>query len=141
MAKTARMLGYWGPIRQSFRVARTWDWLLMTAQKEVESVLDSLPEEIRGRLDRCPIVLEPSPGGAELSDELPDDLLGIFEGDALGEGGSVLPPRIVLWLENIYDYAGHDPLTYREEVQTTLLHEIGHFLGWGEEDLDLRDLG
>jgi len=103
-------------------------------------VLGMLPPEIRSRLDDCAIVLERMPVGEDLPGDA-EELLGIFEGDVLGQGGSVLPPRIILWLENLYDYSRCDPTTYREEVRRTLLHEIGHFLGWDEEDLDARDLG
>ena len=48
--------------------------------------------------------------------------------------------RIRLWLGNILDYAGGDPAIFREEIRTTLLHEIGHVLGWDEDDLEARGL-
>ena len=34
-----------------------------------------------------------------------------------------------------------DETTYRQEVRTTLLHELGHYLGLDEDDLDDRGLG
>lgn len=103
--------------------------------------MEALPPEIGERVSKCAILLEPVPSENDALPEDAEDLLGIFEGDALGEGGSVVPPRIVLWLENIYDFSGGDSLGYREEVRTTLLHEIGHYLGWDEDDLEARDLG
>jgi len=29
---------------------------------------------------------------------------------------------------------------YREEVRVTYLHELGHYLGWDEDDLTARGL-
>ena len=65
------------------------------------------------------------------------DTLGIFD-----EGAQASPtPRIRIWLENLWDVAEGDMASFRAEVRTTLLHEIGHVLGWDEEDLEERGLG
>ena len=62
---------------------------------------------------------------------------GIFD-----EGAPASPtPRIRIWLENLWDVAEGDMASFRAEVRTTLLHEIGHVLGWDEEDLEERGLG
>ena len=64
------------------------------------------------------------------------DTLGIFE-----EGAAASPtPRIRLWLENLWEIAEGDLAIFRAEVRTTLLHEIGHVLGWDEQDLEERGL-
>ena len=47
---------------------------------------------------------------------------------------------IWLFLENIWDYAGRDTAAYREEVRVTYVHELGHYLGLDEDDLEVRDL-
>lgn len=44
------------------------------------------------------------------------------------------------WLENLWDFAEHDEETFRDEVRVTLLHEIGHLLGWDEDDIADRGL-
>ena len=49
-------------------------------------------------------------------------------------------PRIRLWVDCIWDYSFHEMEIFEEEVETTLLHEIGHLVGWDEEDLEARGL-
>jgi predicted Zn-dependent protease with MMP-like domain len=51
-----------------------------------------------------------------------------------------LPPQILLFLENIWDYAGGDTGLYRDEVRITYYHELGHYLGWDEDELSRRGL-
>jgi predicted Zn-dependent protease with MMP-like domain len=55
-------------------------------------------------------------------------------------GGFQLPAQIILFLNNIWDFAEADEEAYREEIRTTLLHELGHYLGLDELDLEDRDL-
>ena len=86
------------------------------AQAEVRAAVLSLPMEIQG---------------------VEADTLGLFD-----EGAPETPtPRIRLWLENLWDFAEDDTEVFRAEVRTTLLHEIGHLLGWDEQDVEERGLG
>jgi predicted Zn-dependent protease with MMP-like domain len=56
------------------------------------------------------------------------------------EGADPLPPEILIFLVNIMDEAEGDWDRFRQEVRTTLLHEIGHYLGLDEEGLFEREL-
>jgi predicted Zn-dependent protease with MMP-like domain len=51
-----------------------------------------------------------------------------------------MPPQILLFYENLWDFAGGEEETYREEVRITYLHELGHYLGLDEDELDERGL-
>jgi predicted Zn-dependent protease with MMP-like domain len=51
------------------------------------------------------------------------------------------PPCIYIILDNIWANAGGDPRVYRREQRKTYLHELGHYLGYDEDDLDIRGLG
>ena len=51
-----------------------------------------------------------------------------------------VPPQILLFLANLWDYADGDEALFREEVRTTYLHELGHYLGLDELDLEERGL-
>ena len=84
--------------------------------------------------------IEPLPGPDVLDEGLEPDLLGLFQGDARGEEPGAGPPQILLYTANLWDYAGGDTSTYREEVRVTFLHELGHYLGWEEDDLASRGL-
>jgi predicted Zn-dependent protease with MMP-like domain len=67
--------------------------------------------------------------------------LGLFTGaEFVDEGNIPLPPQIILFLENLRDFAEGDEVIFREEVRTTFLHELGHYLGLDEGELTERGL-
>jgi predicted Zn-dependent protease with MMP-like domain len=107
----------------------------------VDEALGLLPVEFRPYLEGVAVVIAGWPPEAVL-DELgvPEDetLYGLYSGRALTEGPAVsgeLPPRITLFrgplLEDCLD---EDDL--REEVATTVLHEIAHHFGIDEARLE-----
>ncbi len=73
------------------------------------------------------------------------DLLGLYEGVPLVERGAdgdvgMLPDRITLFYRPLVEMcADRDEL--REEIWITLVHELGHFFGLGEDDLWERGFG
>ena len=89
------------------------------------------------------MVYERVPNEALVADAIEPDTLGLFVGEAFpdGEGGpSPLPPQIILFLENLWDFAAGDEEVYLDEVHVTYIHELGHYLGLNEEELDARGL-
>jgi predicted Zn-dependent protease with MMP-like domain len=111
------------------------------AEEEVEAVIQDLPVEVKAALESCVISFEMTPGADAWDDELDGDELGVFEGASLlEEPSSDDMPRIRLFLANLWDWVEEDEQDYREEVTTTFLHELGHFLGWEEDDLTERGL-
>jgi predicted Zn-dependent protease with MMP-like domain len=120
---------------------RLWFRLQQAADEEVRGLLGALPSHLREQVRQLPVVFEPCPGPDLVEDGLDSDLLGLFVGDAFDEAGNdPVPAEIILFLENLWEEAGHDTAEYRRQVRTTLLHEIGHYLGLEEDDLVLRDL-
>jgi predicted Zn-dependent protease with MMP-like domain len=117
--------------------------LTTRAQQVVARTQRKLPEEIRGLARELPVSYQDRPDDAILEDEFESDLLGLFVGDhhgiEAGVGNSV-PPQIFLFLGNIYDEAAGDPARFDEEVRITYLHELGHYLGWDEDDVEARGL-
>jgi predicted Zn-dependent protease with MMP-like domain len=73
--------------------------------------LDSLPGELRARLGEVAVIVE---------DSHPDGIMGIYD-----PVGGV--QRIVIFRDANPD---------AEEVRRTVLHEIGHYFGMGEEELE-----
>lgn len=110
----------------------------------VAAVQRALPPDLRALALAVPVSCEPAPGADLLADGCESDLLGLFVGPAHAEaqapGFADVPPQILLFLENLWDYAGHDVEIFREEVRLTYLHELGHYLGWDEDDLARRGL-
>lgn len=113
--------------------------LLSLAESEVQQVLNKLPAEVRAAAEECLVCYEDSRDDPELS----EDLLGLFEGLNRLDPEPGMPdemPRIRLFLDNLYDYAGGDDREYRREVRITYLHELAHYLGWDEEQVEALGL-
>jgi predicted Zn-dependent protease with MMP-like domain len=120
-----------------------WNELLRMAEAEVAATLASLPEPLQARASELPLIYEHQPSPALQLDGIEPDTLGLFVGEEYAETGQTLAPmpaQIFLFLDNLWDFSEGDPEVYREEVQATYLHELGHYLGLDELDLDDRGL-
>jgi predicted Zn-dependent protease with MMP-like domain len=120
-----------------------WTTLLEIAGDEVRQTLHQLPPHLRTRACSLPCVYEDRPSPELQEDGTPHDTLGLFVGEEWAETGSTLTPlpaQIILFLENLWEFAGKDEEVYRDEVRITFLHELGHYLGLDEIDLDDRGL-
>lgn len=114
------------------------------AESEVRALKRRLGPEVARHAEGVPVVCFPAPTREMVEEEgLEPDLLGLFVGPALDEAEGLddpLPPEILLFLENLWDYAEGDAEIFREEVRRTYLHELGHYLGLEEGDMEERDL-
>lgn len=94
--------------------------------------LDQLPDDMVDGLDNVVFVVEDRPEDGSL------DLLGLYDGLALTErtqyGMGELPDRIVLFREPHLAECATEP-ELRDEIHTTLVHEIAHFYGIDDEQL------
>ena len=87
------------------------------------------------------MTFERLPNAAHQRDGIAPDTLGLFVGPEFAEEGAVpMPPQIILFLENIWEQAEGDEEVFRDEIHTTLLHELGHYLGLDEDELIERGL-
>ena len=113
------------------------------AKTEVAALRNELPKEMARRAGEVPVVMLARPTKAMARDGIDPDLLGLFVGPNCAEGvesGDPLPPEILLFLENIWDYAEGDEEIFREEVRVTYFHELGHYIGLEEGELEDRGL-
>ena len=46
----------------------------------------------------------------------------------------------MLYLNNLWDFAEGDEAVFKAEVRLTYLHELGHYLGWDEDEVAARGL-
>lgn len=119
-----------------------WDHLVSIAADEVKRTVGALPPDLRDRALVLPVSYEPTPSEDWLRDGIEADTLGLFVGPEFSEEPSaVLPPHIILFLGNIWEMVEGDDREFQYEVRTTYLHELGHYLGLSEIDLDERGLG
>jgi len=116
------------------------------ADAEASALMRSLPPELRGKLGRVVITMSERPDEHEIMEEGDEDcLMGLFVGNTFAEesggfGETALPPEIRLFVGNILYETDGDEKEFRQEVRTTLLHEIGHYLGLDEDELEKRGL-
>lgn len=113
------------------------------ARQAVDSCLNDLPPEIAFHARRVAILFRDFSGSDDHPDVAAGELLGLFSGLTYAQGEPAEPgdmPRITLFLQTIWEEAGEDPVLFRDEVRITFLHELGHYLGWDEHDLEIRGL-
>jgi predicted Zn-dependent protease with MMP-like domain len=109
----------------------------------VEATLAALPAPLRERAKQLPVTYERRPNRGLQVDGIAPDTLGLFTGPEFADEGysaSPLPPQIILFLENLWDQADGDENLFYDEVHTTFLHELGHYLGLDEDELTERGL-
>jgi len=119
-----------------------WERLLDLARSEVARTLAGLPSDLRERAKALPVTYERVPGAAVLQEgEESNELLGLFVGGEFELADYVpLPAQIILYLENIWEAVDGDEEEFCDEVCITFMHELGHYLGLDEDDLDERGL-
>ncbi|HEY8993456.1 MAG TPA: metallopeptidase family protein [Lacunisphaera sp.] len=122
------------------------DFLRLTtvARQVVAAAQKRLPPDVRAAAETVPVCYEPFPNDAIQEEGWEPDILGLFvgheHGGELRDDSVPLPPQILLFLENLWDYAEGDETLYRDEVRLTYLHELGHYLGWDEDEIARRGL-
>jgi predicted Zn-dependent protease with MMP-like domain len=118
--------------------------LTAIARSVVTTAEHRLPAEVRAAAAGVPVCYESTPNDAILTEGWEPDILGLFVGHEHGadlrSDEVSLPPQILLFLDNLWDYAEGDEAVYRDEVRLTYLHELGHYLGWDEDEIAERGL-
>ncbi len=98
----------------------------------VEKALAALPEEFHRYLENVAVVIEDEPPG-----DMPD-VMGLYEGVPLVERSiddTILPDCITIYKGPI-ERACRTRTEMEAEVRVTMLHEIGHFFGLDEGQLE-----
>jgi len=110
---------------------------LKLIRKVIERTLAELPPDIRAALDEsgARIVLLDTP-----PPDVDPDVFGTCSGATAYESGTPFlavteSPQIELYLSSFADLAD-DPEVLEQEVRLTVIHEIGHFLGFEEDELE-----
>lgn len=121
----------------------TNDELVTMAANVVGATQRQLPPELRPLARAVAVHYEQVPAADVVDAGFEPDILGLFTGDAHGTElaqDNPMPPQILLYVENLWDFAEQDVAVFQDEVRTTYLHELGHYFGWGEDDVAARGL-
>ncbi|HYN07926.1 MAG TPA: metallopeptidase family protein [Vicinamibacterales bacterium] len=108
----------------------------------VDEALETIPEDFRAAMQNIAIVIEDEPTAEQLDEvgiDPADTLLGLYEGIPLTERqwahGNTLPDKITLFQGPIED-ASDDEDDAVVAIGETLIHEIGHYFGLSEEEIE-----
>jgi predicted Zn-dependent protease with MMP-like domain len=114
----------------------------------LEEVLTQLPPPIQQLLEQVPLRVEDYPSRKtmrELGVRRRDELCGLFTGvpitEQLPSQPAELPPFITLFREGILSatkevHGRLSPTNLRQQIRLTLLHELAHYHGLDEEELE-----
>lgn len=112
-------------------------------KKEITRVLDGLPEEFRSRLHNVEIVIEQRPTKSLLRsvglNPNRGTLYGLYQGTPLPDRSTfsppILPDKITIFSEPLLrDFQAPEEL--HRQTRLTLLHEIAHYFGMDEEEIE-----
>jgi predicted Zn-dependent protease with MMP-like domain len=108
----------------------------------VARALDGLPEEVLTAMENLEVTIEDEPSDEvreEFGLEDEETLFGVYRGVPLVERGladtPLLPDRIIIYqvpLEESFDRT-EDLI---DEIRRTVLHEVAHYLGMDEDEID-----
>jgi predicted Zn-dependent protease with MMP-like domain len=108
----------------------------------VDRALLGIPQDFRDALQNIAIVIEDEPTPEQLAEvgiDPPETLLGLYQGTPLTERhwahGNTLPDKITLFQWPIED-ASEDEDDLVVAIGETLIHEIGHYFGLSEEEIE-----
>jgi predicted Zn-dependent protease with MMP-like domain len=111
-------------------------------EKLVGEALASIPRRFRDAMSNIAIVIENEPG-PDLLDEMEVEpggtLLGLYQGTPLTERrwdyGNTLPDRILLF-QGPLERESEDQEDLVVAIGETLIHEIGHYFGLSEDEIE-----
>jgi predicted Zn-dependent protease with MMP-like domain len=111
-------------------------------ERLVAEAVSLIPRRFRREMKNLALVVEDAPSAdllAEMDIEPPDSLYGLYHGTPLPERtwgfGNALPDRITIFQQPIeQDCDDEDEM--RETIGETLIHEVGHYFGMSEEQIE-----
>ncbi|MGB7963708.1 MAG: metallopeptidase family protein [Propionicimonas sp.] len=99
----------------------------------VSDALDGVPARLLDLVENCVVIIEDEPDPGE------PDLFGYYDGIPLSQRdsgyGAVLPDRIVIFRGPLLRHC-LDEAEVVSEVRITVWHEVAHFFGIDDDQLD-----
>ncbi len=111
-------------------------------ERLVAEAVALIPARFRREMKNLALVVEDEPSPellAEMEIEPPDSLYGLYHGTPLPERtwgyGNNLPDRITIFQRPIEEECD-DEEDMRAVIGETLIHEVGHYFGMSEEQIE-----
>jgi predicted Zn-dependent protease with MMP-like domain len=125
-------------------------------ERMVIRALDGLAPEVVAMLDNVEIIVEDEPTAEQLAlgrgypepqgtagNDAEETLFGLYEGVPLTRRGSdyhLVPPDRITIFRGPLERASRSPQSIAREVRITVMHELGHHLGFEESGLESMGL-
>ena len=111
-------------------------------ERLVAEAVTLIPARFRREMKNLSLVVEDEPDAmllAEMEIEPPDSLYGLYQGTPLTERpwgfGNALPDRITIYQRPIEEDCEDDD-EIRAVIGETLIHEVGHYFGLSEAEIE-----
>ncbi|QBD83806.1 metallopeptidase family protein [Ktedonosporobacter rubrisoli] len=123
-----------------------YDQTLTDFEQLVREALDAIPSEFHEQMDNLVVLVEDEPDSALIETLYGGNisgrgwLLGLYQGIPLTQQSysqTRLPERITIYQRNIELYCQGDPERIREQVRSTVLHEVAHHFGMDHHDMPI----
>ena len=113
-------------------------------ESAVQDAIDSIPDEFLDELENVAIVIEDEPEKEDFQADAyfgaSGDMLGLYDGLSLTERGdgygfNDYPDTIVIF-KGPHERLSADRAVVLEEIRKTVVHEIAHYFGLDEDQVD-----
>ena len=111
-------------------------------ERLVREAVGLIPRRFRDEMQNLALVVESEPSPElleEMEIEPPDSLYGLYQGTPITERswdfGNNLPDRITIYQRPIEEDCEDDD-DIRMVIGETLIHEVGHYFGLSEEEIE-----
>ena len=112
----------------------------------VRLAISTLPPEFLSKMENVSIIVAGSATPAQMAENglQPTDVLyGLYDGVPLTERGSYVPPLpdIITIFQNPIEHMSHTQEELENQVVVTVKHEVAHYFGFSDSELDEMGLG
>ena len=114
----------------------------------VREGMEAIPLRFQQKIDNVAIVVADTPTKEQLvANHVPegDTLLGLYEGIPLTERGeyygtgAILPDKITIFKLPILEAGGGDIEKIKFIVRDTVWHEVAHYFGYDDDEIEARE--
>ena len=112
----------------------------------VRDAISSLPEKFLSKMGNVSIIIadRPTPEQMQENNLGPHDTLyGLYEGVPFTERGSYVPPLpdVITIFQEPIERSSRTDVELDDQVRSTVIHEIAHYFGFSDPELEKMGLG
>ena len=107
----------------------------------VDEALEGVPESLSSHIENLNIIVDSFPDEDQLFSvglQPGDTLFGLYQGVPLplrGGNYSLVLPDVITIYKDVIEAECRSDLEIREQVRKTVIHELGHYFGFNDDEL------